>query len=156
GYQPASQRGLRQTVRLGVKPLGYARGLRNQSYMDDADNMPKGRVETLADGVFALAMTLLAVNLQPPSPLDCPNNHDLKPVIIAMLPHFRTYVPSFVVIGIYWISHHLQFDYIRRADRTLLWINILFLMFVATLPFSTAVLGRYEGYQASIVLYSAN
>src|SRR5262249_16310008 len=122
--------------------------------LTDTDNMPKGRVETLADGVFALAMTLLAFNLQPPNAVR--TSPDLQSALVSMLPHFRTYVLSFVVIGIYWISHHLQFHYIRRADRTLLWINIFFLMFVATLPFSTAVLGRYEDYQASIMLYSAN
>jgi uncharacterized membrane protein len=119
------------------------------------DHMPKGRIETLADGVFAIAMTLLAFNLQPPAESIRDNQH-LRDALLAMLPHIKTYVLSFLVIGIYWISHHFQFHYIRRADRTLLWINILFLMAVATLPFSTAVLGRYEHYQSAIVLYSAN
>src|SRR6266478_4749024 len=118
--------------------------------------MPKGRVETLADGVFAIAMTLLAFNLQPPNVPAIGGASDLQAALLAMLPHFRTYVLSFVVIGIYWLSHHFQFHYVRHADRTLLWINILFLMFVATLPFSTAVLGRYGKYQTAIVLYSAN
>src|SRR5262249_15310179 len=122
--------------------------------LTDTDNMPKGRVETLADGVFALAMTLLAFNLQPPNAVR--TSPDLQSALVSMLPHFRTYVLSFVVIGIYWISHHTQFHYVRRADRTLLWINIFFLMFVATLPFSTAVLGRYENQQAAIMLYSGN
>jgi len=120
------------------------------------DTMPKGRVETLADGVFAIAMTLLAFNLQPPNVPTIGAASDLQAALLAMLPHFRTYVLSFVVIGIYWLSHHFQFHYVRHADRTLLWINIFFLMFVATLPFSTAVLGRYGKYQTAIVLYSAN
>ncbi len=117
--------------------------------------MPKGRIETLADGVFAIAMTLLAFNLQPPA-VSIRDNEHLRSALLAMAPHIKTYVLSFLVIGIYWISHHFQFHYIRRADRTLLWINIFFLMAVATLPFSTAVLGRYEHYRAAIVLYSAN
>jgi len=119
------------------------------------DHIPKGRIETLADGVFAIAMTLLAFNLQPPA-VSIRDNEHLQAALLAMLPHIKTYVLSFLVIGIYWISHHFQFHYIRRADRTLLWINIFFLMAVATLPFSTAVLGRYEHYQSAIVLYSGN
>src|SRR5229473_7758940 len=99
-------------------------------------------------------MTLLAFNLQPPASIR--NSGELQAALVAMLPHLKTYVLSFLVIGIYWISHHFQFHYIRRADRTLLWINIFFLMAVATLPFSTAVLGRYEHYRAAIVLYSVN
>jgi TMEM175 potassium channel family protein len=122
----------------------------------DSDNMPKGRVEALADGVFAIAMTLLAFNLQPPNAPAIHDSAGLRAALLAMLPHFRTYVISFLVIGIYWISHHFQFQYVRRADRTLLWINLFFLMFVAVLPFSTAVLGRYERYQTAIVLYSSN
>ena len=125
--------------------------MQDRSY---SDNMPKGRVETLADGVFAIAMTLLAFNLQPPNAVH--SSRDLEAALLAMLPHFRTYVLSFVVIGIYWISHHSQFHYVRHVDRTLLWINIFFLMFVATLPFSTAVLGRYENQQPAIILYGGN
>jgi uncharacterized membrane protein len=120
------------------------------------DTMPKGRVETLADGVFAIAMTLLAFNLQPPNVPTIGGAAGLHAALLAMLPSFRTYVLSFVVIGIYWLSHHSQFHYVQHADRTLLWINIFFLMFVATLPFSTAVLGRYGKYRPAIVLYSAN
>ena len=105
------------------------------------DHVPKGRIETLADGVFAIAMTLLAFNLQPPG-ISIRDNRDLQAALLAMLPSLQTYVLSFLVIGIYWISHHFQFHYVRRANRTLLWINIFFLMAVATLPFSTAVLGR--------------
>jgi len=119
------------------------------------DHMPKGRIETLADWVFAIAMTLLAFNLQPPA-FSIRDNRDLQTALLAMAPHLKTYVLSFLVIGIYWISHHFQFHYIHRADRTLLWINVFFLMVVATLPFSTAVLGRYERYQSAIVLYSVN
>jgi uncharacterized membrane protein len=119
------------------------------------DHVPKGRIETLADGVFAIAMTLLAFNLQPPGG-SIRGNGDLQAALLAMLPSLQTYVLSFLVIGIYWISHHFQFHYVRRANRTLLWINIFFLMAVATLPFSTAVLGRYKHYQSAIILYSVN
>jgi hypothetical protein len=57
---------------------------------------------------------------------------------------------------IYWLGHHTQFHYVLHVDRTLLWINIFFLMFIATLPFSTAVLGRYGHYQPAVFLYSGN
>ena len=62
-------------------------------------HMPKGRVEALADGVFAIAMTLLAFNLQPPNVPAIGGGADLQAALLAMMPHFRTYVLSFVVIG---------------------------------------------------------
>src|SRR5689334_7201750 len=99
-------------------------------------------------------MTLLAFNLQ--APASVPDSESLRVALLGMLPHLKTYVLSFLVIGIYWISHHFQFQYVRSANRTTLWINIFFLMAVATLPFSTAVLGRYEHYQPAIMLYSVN
>jgi uncharacterized membrane protein len=101
-------------------------------------------------------MTLLAFNLRPPDVPAVGGSADLMDALLAMWPLLRTYVLSFVVIAIYWLSHHFQFQFIRHTDRTLLWINIFFLMFVAIIPFSTAVLGRYGQYQASIALYSTN
>jgi uncharacterized membrane protein len=122
---------------------------------DSSEDISKARLETLADGVFAIAMTLLAFNLQAPV-VEARDSEALRLALLDMLPHVKTYVLSFLVIGIYWISHHFQFHYVRRVNRTQLWINIFFLMAVATLPFSTAVLGRYEQQQPAIVLYSMN
>lgn len=110
------------------------------------------RVETLADGVFAIAMTLLVFEINVPDVAHRLTLGDLA----ALGPKLLSYVISFVVLGIYWIGHHNQFHYIRRADRLFLWINILFLMCVAFIPFSAALLGRYSGQELAVIVYGLN
>lgn len=78
------------------------------------------RVETLADGVFAIAMTILIFNINVPSLVQAA---ELPAKLLALGPRVLSYVVSFVVLGIYWIGHHNQFAYIRRADRLFLWIT---------------------------------
>src|SRR2546426_4222781 len=97
--------------------------------------MSVARIETLADGVFAIAMTLLAFNLTVPEVLPTQDPSVVLPgELVGLLPRFAIYAISFVVLGIYWVAHHAQFRVIHNADRTLLWINILFLMLVAFVP----------------------
>ncbi|TLZ66168.1 MAG: DUF1211 domain-containing protein [Methanobacteriota archaeon] len=109
--------------------------------------MSVARIETLADGVFAIAMTLLAFNLTVPV-LDPRLSADqvaagLPGQIYALGPAFVVYALSFVVLGVYWVGHHAQFRVIDAADRAFLWINILFMMLIALVPFSTLLLSRY-------------
>src|SRR5256886_7408810 len=109
--------------------------------------MSVARIETLADGVFAIAMTLLAFNLTVPV-LDPRLSADqvaagLPGQIYALGPAFVRYALSFVVLGVYWVGHHAQFRVIDAADRPFLWINILFMMLIALVPFSTLLLSRY-------------
>jgi len=118
------------------------------------------RLEALVDGVFAVAMTLLVLTLvvprEPaglaPAALTRQLGHDLYALRFTVL----TYAISFVVAGVYWVGHHNQFPVIRRADRVLLWITILFLMCVTGIPFSTALLGTYPDQQIAVVVYGAN
>lgn len=113
------------------------------------------RLETLADGVFAIAMTLLVFAISVP---------DLAPSAVAQLPakllelwpKLLAYVISFIVLGIFWIGHHNQFAFIRRANRTFLWLNILFLMLIAFVPFSAALLGRYPSQRIAVIIYGGN
>src|SRR5256885_6083045 len=109
--------------------------------------MSVARIETLADGVFAIAMTLLAFNLTVPV-LDPSLSADqvaagLPGQIYALGPAFVVYALSFVVLGVYWVGHHAQFRVIDAADRAFLWINILFMMLIALVPSSTLLLSRY-------------
>ncbi len=73
-------------------------------------------------------------------------------------PHIGVYALSFLILGIYWVGHHNQFFYIRRANRELLWINILFLGLIAFIPFSTALLGTQvgTGSRVALIVYVAN
>ena len=94
------------------------------------------RLEALVDGVFAVVMTLLVLDITVPSPTQPHAVAHLVRNLIALKPTVLSYALSFVIAGIYWVGHHNQFAYIRRTDRPLLWINILFLMCVAFIPFS--------------------
>ncbi len=118
--------------------------------------LTKSRIEALCDGVFAIAMTLMAFSIKVPSiPRDA-DNARLAAVLFELWPQFVTYIISFVMLGVYWIGHHNQFHYIRHSDRVLLWINVVFLMFVTLIPFSTEVLGQNRGQPVAVVFYGVN
>jgi uncharacterized membrane protein len=97
-----------------------------------------GRVEAFSDGVFAVAITLLVLNLQLPA-----NPGSLPAILLHLWPKFLIYALSFVIVGIYWVGHHNTFHYIQRTDRILLWLNILLLLFIVFIPFPTALVGEY-------------
>jgi uncharacterized membrane protein len=91
------------------------------------------RAEALSDGVFAVAMTLLVLDIKPPA-------QELWSGLLAQWPALAAYAVSFLTIGIVWVNHHRLFDSIRVVDRGLLFLNLLFLLSVALLPFPTAML----------------
>ena len=111
---------------------------------------PVLRIETLADGVFAIVMTILVFDLKAP---DVAAPSDLAPSIFALWPRFLTYGISFVVLGVYWYAHHSQFRFIERTNKIVIWLNINFLAAVALVPFSTNLLGRYPDQPISAALY---
>ncbi len=116
--------------------------------MDGGDTR---RLEALTDGIFAIAMTLLVLQLTVP---ESGRNlhHDLR----LELPDGLSYAVSFVILGVYWVGHRSQFQLIERADRTLTWLNILFLMGIALIPFSAALLGRHHETETAVVVYGSN
>jgi uncharacterized membrane protein len=114
------------------------------------------RLEALADGVFAIVMTLLVLEISVPLVTGTSANTELTQKIVEMWPKFLAYGVSFLVLGVVWINHHLMFHHIRRADNKLVWINIIMLMFVALVPFSTSLLGEYGQMQTAVVVYGAN
>ena len=99
-----------------------------------------GRLETFADGVFAIAITLLVLGIRTPSPSD-----DLGKALLDQWPEFVAYIVSFLTIGIMWVQHHRLFTIIRRSNATFAMINVIFLMFVAFVPFPTVVLAQRLG-----------
>jgi uncharacterized membrane protein len=118
--------------------------------------MSPHRIEALGDGVFSIAMTLLVLEIHVPQMPAGTSESELLGGLLALWPKVLSYAASFVVIGIYWIGHRTQYHYIRRADRTFLWINILFMMFIAFIPFSAALLGNYSGYRTAVIVYGCN
>jgi uncharacterized membrane protein len=120
---------------------------------DGVDALPTTRIEALHDATFAIVMTLLILEFRVPEVED---HHELVRGLLALWPTAVAYVLTFLNLGVYWVGQHNQFHYIRATDRTLLWINLLFLMLVSGLPFSTALLGRYPQEQLPYLLYGAN
>ena len=99
-----------------------------------------GRLETFADGVFAIAITLLVLAIRLPTP-----DEDLGPALARQWPEFVGYLVSFLTVGIMWVQHHRLFTLIRRSNSTFAMINVIFLMFIAFVPFPTAVLAQRLG-----------
>lgn len=99
-----------------------------------------GRLETFSDGVFAIAITLLVLGIGVPEP-DAP----LVPALVDQWPAFMAYVVSFLTIGIMWINHHQLFILIGRSNMTFALIHVVFLMFIAFLPYSTDVMAERLG-----------
>lgn len=120
---------------------------------DGVDALPTNRIEALHDGVFAIVMTLLVLEFHVP---EAESPQELAEGLFHLWPTTLAYVLTFLNLGVYWVGQHNQFHYIRMTDRILLWINILFLMLVSLLPFSTALLGRYPEWQAPYLLYGLN
>jgi uncharacterized membrane protein len=113
------------------------------------------RLEAFSDGVFAVAITLLVLNLQVPQLAASMVAKELVPDLGKLWPKLLIYALSFVIVGIYWVAHHNTFHYIKRSDRNLLWINILLLMCIVFIPFPTALLGQYPEQQISVVIYAS-
>lgn len=101
--------------------------------------MDKGRAEAFSDGVLAVAITLLALNLH----VEATGHGSLAHQLTQTWPSFAAYVVSFFVIGVIWVNHHALFALIDRVDRVLLFENLLLLMFVTTLPFTTSTLADF-------------
>jgi uncharacterized membrane protein len=114
---------------------------------------------TFSDGVFAIAMTLMVVQLTVPLiPSSLPSaeiGHRLASALTALWPAYFSFGLSFVVIAASWVAHHRRFQSIRRYDSGLIWLNMLLLLCVVFVPFPTAVLGHYGGQTVAVVLYAA-
>ena len=98
------------------------------------------RIEAFSDGVFAIAITLLIIEIGVPH---VTGDESLSEALGDLWPSYGAYVLSFVMIGIYWANHHSLFRLFVRTDHYFLILNVFFLMTIAFLPFPTAVLGEY-------------
>ena len=115
------------------------------------------RIEALSDGLFAIVMTLLVLELTIPEIPKLLAAEQLHLKLLELWPKFATYALSFITLGLMWSFHRIIFQHIRRVDGRIVWLNILYLMFVAVVPFSTAILGEYSIFAtAAVVLWGAN
>jgi uncharacterized membrane protein len=112
------------------------------------------RIFNLSDGVFSIAMTLLVFGLA--VPVLEPGGPPLAQMLLEMWSEFLLYGLSFLVLGVLWIMHHAVYDSIHHSDHTLFWLNILALLFVALLPFSTSLIWKHGANQVTALAYGAN
>jgi uncharacterized membrane protein len=122
-----------------------------------ADRADTERLEAFSDGVFAIAITLLVLELRIPEVSD----GRLWSALTDEWPQFAAYLTSFLIIGIMWVNHHSMFRQILRADRLLMFLSLLLLLWTALLPFPTVLVARYldePGSNAHVAaaVYSAN
>jgi uncharacterized membrane protein len=126
------------------------------SDFNDGGSLPgTKRIEALADGIFAIAMTLLVLNLSLPQSVS-PGSESLLKMLSGQIYDFLDYALSFMLLAVFWIMHHQQFHYIQRTDTRHLWISIFILMFVALVPFSTSIVGDYGVNTVADVFFEAN
>ncbi len=117
----------------------------------------KERVEALTDGIYGFAMTLLVIGVGIPSAGPAVAEDTLVvDIIAAELPDFIHYVTAFLILAGFWLSHHIQYTEIRAIDRTLIWMNILSLLFVALVPFSTTLAGDFPDSSTAAIVLETN
>jgi uncharacterized membrane protein len=114
------------------------------------------RIIAISDGLFSVALTLLVVSVSIPHVIRGPLGVKLEAHLLALWPRFEIFFISFVVVGFYWHSHHELFFHIRTHDRVLVGMNLLFLMLITLLPFSTSLIGEYENVKLAVDFYSGS
>jgi uncharacterized membrane protein len=125
------------------------------------------RLAALSDGIFAVAMTLLVLDLRVPvgrafdqHPLWSPDaraaDHAAWKALVELGPHVLPYVMSFMTLGIFWIGQQTQLNHIARADRHLTWIHLAFMALTTLIPFSTNFVGEYPTARVPFVVYWLN
>jgi uncharacterized membrane protein len=116
----------------------------------------KMRMEALSDGVFAIVMTLLVLELKVPDLPRQASAAELSRALKPLVPHFFSFLVTFLISGVFWFLHQVSFHWIHKINRPLMFINLVFLMFVSLLPFSTGMLGHFLGNPVGQMFYFGN
>ena len=115
--------------------------------------MPTSRIEAFSDGVFAIIITLLVLEIHVPQVQGKDVSVALARSLLALAPKFLAYIISFLLVCVWWVAHHHLFQVLKRSDRGLLWLNSLFLLWLAFLPFPTALMGDYPGERIAVMSF---
>lgn len=116
------------------------------------DHLSVSRIETLSDGVFAIVMTLLVLDLHPITL----SNNQFVPFLVKLLPNIAGYFVSFALLGQYWMGHLSQLRFLEKSDHSSHWINIFFFAFVAFVPFTTGMVSKNTGNRLALIIYGIN
>jgi uncharacterized membrane protein len=114
------------------------------------------RLAAISDGIFAVAMTLLVLDLRGPVAEHVHSEQDLWLALCAMMPQLTTWLMSFMTLGIFWAGQQAQLNQLERCDRHLSWIHLAFLCAVSVIPFSTRLLAEFITMRTALLVYWAN
>jgi uncharacterized membrane protein len=127
------------------------------SESESKEGLSKHRLEALGDGIFAFAMTLLVLDVKMPKISEAIQSPELLTrALLELWPKFLSYITSFIVLAVFWIAQIGYLHFVKRTDRWFLWLNLLFLMVVVFVPFSTDLLGDYHTLRLAVVIYGCN
>jgi TMEM175 potassium channel family protein len=128
---------------------------RDLTYNQVAGDRSLERIGALSDGLFAIAMTIVVLEIRVPA-VEVHSDASLLAAIGQLGPRFLTYFLSFLTLGIFWNAQHAQLNYIQRADRNLAWLQLAYLSVVALMPFSTTLLAEFIDLRVAFVVYWLN
>ncbi len=114
------------------------------------------RLAALSDGVFAVAMTLLVLDLRAPTAESIHSEGDLWRALVLLAPRLLMYMMSFMTLGIFWVGQQTQLNHLVRSSRSHTWIHLGFLFLVTLTPFSTSLLAEHTDYRLALVVYWLN
>jgi len=114
------------------------------------------RLAAISDGLFAVALTFLVLDLHVPNAEQVHGEQGLANALLALAPRLVPYVMCFLTCGIFWVGQQTQFNLFTKSDRNLTWIHIAFLFAVTLLPFSTALLAEYLTFRVALLVYWFN
>jgi len=112
-----------------------------------------GRIEAFSDGVFAIIVTLLVLELKVPALKDHASVNELTHQLIELLPKFLSWLISFVILCKFWLNHHHVLGLARHANYTLVWLNAVFLMGQSFVPFPTAMMGEFSSNPLAVSMF---
>jgi uncharacterized membrane protein len=115
--------------------------------------MTKGRLESFSDGIFAIAATLLVLDINLPK-VDIFSEKLLEQAMSKSLPNILTFIFTFLVVGTFWVAHNRILSIVKLVDHFLLWSNVFYLMTIAIIPFPAAILAHNPLHNVSIIFYS--
>jgi len=114
------------------------------------------RLAALSDGLFAVAMTLLVLDLKVPASQAIATDSALLAALADLAPRLLIYLMSFLTLGIFWVGQQTQLSHFVRSDRHLTWIHLAFLFTISLMPFSTALMAEFIGFRVALLIYWLN
>jgi uncharacterized membrane protein len=114
------------------------------------------RIAALSDGLFAIGMTIIVLELHVPLPADIHTELDLWNGLVGVSPKILMYLMSFLTLGIFWVGQQTQLNLLARTDRNLAWLHLAFLFLVSMIAFSTSLLGQFMTFRLALIFYWLN